>query len=186
MGIACLVLIFLYIAFTNGWHKKFYECLRGKKDSNLDLLSQMSRSNSLISLATVHNQPFSGQLVRNLLNEPLMGIQKGQRVVSFGPYEVQILPSYCSTETLNSEILNPSAPRRPATLFSESIPNMMDLENHIWCNYTNDNNNRAGSFLSLASVFCPIFKRPKLSKPSCNPGPISDKGCRKALIVWVY
>jgi hypothetical protein len=46
--IACLVLIFLYIAFTNGWHKKFYQCLQGKKDSNSDLLSQMSRSNSLV------------------------------------------------------------------------------------------------------------------------------------------
>ncbi len=96
----------------------------------MDLLNhQMSRSNSLISLATVCNQPINGQSVHNRLNEPLMGIQNGQRVVSFGPEEVQIPPPYYSTETLNSEILNPSAPRRPATPFSESIPNMMDLEN---------------------------------------------------------
>ena len=176
VGVACLVLIFLYIAFSNGWHKKLYECLRGKNDSDLDLLSQMSRSNNLISLATARSQPVNGQLVRNHLNEPLVSIQNGQRVVSFGPEEVQIPPPYYSTETLNSEVLNPSAPRRPATPFSESIHNMMDLENDTLSNYTNDNNNRAGSFLSLASVFRPVFNRPKLSKPSCNPGPISDKG----------
>jgi hypothetical protein len=130
VGIACLVLIFLYIAYTNGWHKRFYKCLQGKKDSNLDLLNnQMSRSNSLISLAIVHNQPIKGQSERNQLHKSLMGIQNGQRVVSFGPEEVQIPPPYYSTETLNSEVLNPSARRRPATLFSESIPNMMDLEN---------------------------------------------------------
>jgi len=96
----------------------------------------------------------------------------------FGPDEVQIPTPYYSTETLNSEILNPSAPRRPATPFSENIPNMMDLENDIWSNNTNDNNNSAGSFLSLASVFRNVFNRPKLSKPSCNPGPISDKGLK--------
>ncbi len=178
VGIACLVLIFLYIAYMNGWHKKFYKCLQGKKDSDLDLLNnQMSRSNSLISLATVHNQPINGQSVHIQLNEPLMGIQNGQRVVSFGPEEVQIPPPYYSIETLNSEVLNLSAPRRPATPFSESIPNMIYLENDTWSNYTNDNN-RAGSFLSLASVFRPIFNRPKLSMPSCNPGPISAKSLK--------
>jgi hypothetical protein len=88
-----------------------------------------------------------------------MGIQNGQRVVSFGPDEVQIPPPIYSTETINSEILNPSAPRRPATPFSKSIPNMIDLEYDTWSNYTNDNNNRAGSFLSLASVFRPIFRQ---------------------------
>ena len=177
MGVACLVLIFLYVAISNGWHKKLYQCLRGKRNSDMDLLNQMSRSNSLISLATVRSQPVNGQLIRNHLNESLLNIQNGQRV-SFGPEEVQIPPPYYSTETLNSEILNPTAPRRPATPYSESIPNMMDLENDTWSNYTNDNNNRAGSFLSLASVFRPVFNRPKLSKPSCNPGPISDKGLK--------
>jgi len=119
----------------------------------------MSRSNSLISLATEHNQPINGQLVRNQLNESLMGIQNGQSVVSFGPDEVKIPPPYYSTKTINSEILNPSAPVRPATPFSESILNMIDLENDTWIIYTNDNNNRAGSFLSLASLFRPIFNR---------------------------
>jgi hypothetical protein len=104
-----------------------------------------------------------------------MCIQNGQRVVYFGPDEVQIPAPYYSTETLNSEILYPSAPRTPATPLSESIPNMMDLKNDTWSNYTNDNSNRAGSFLSLASVFRPVFNRPKLSKPSCNPGLILDK-----------
>ena len=31
VGIACLVLIFLYIAFTNAWHKNFTNVFKGKR-----------------------------------------------------------------------------------------------------------------------------------------------------------
>ena len=66
LGIVCFTLVFLYVAYTNGWRKKFYEYFQGKKYLDLDLINNhMSRSKSLISLATLHSQPMNGQLARN-------------------------------------------------------------------------------------------------------------------------
>ena len=174
LGIAFSALFFLCIAYLNGWHQKFYVCFQVKKD--LDIINNlMSKSNNWISLASMHNETINGQLARNQLNNPVNGSQNGQRV-SFGPDEIYIPLPYYSTETLNSKVLNPSAPRRVANAFSESIPNIMDLQNDACSNYTSNNNWRAGSFLSFASVLHPVYNRPKLFMLSCNLGHISDKG----------